>query len=105
MPRGPSVGPCATCGRTMRLTFHHLIPRSQHRRKWCRRRFSKEERQRGIDVCRDCHSAFHRFASEGELARTLNTVEALLAHEQIGRFVRWVAGQSGRHRTAPPRRR
>jgi len=104
MPRGPSIGPCATCGRTMPLTFHHLVPRSQHKRSWCRKQFDRDARQQGIDVCRDCHSAFHRFATEVELARRYHTVEALLAHEDIGRFVRWVSRQSGRHRTAPRRR-
>jgi len=87
----------------MDLTFHHLVPRSQHKRAWCKRRFDKQARQQGIDVCRDCHSAFHRFVSEADLARNHHTLEDLLAHEQIGRFVRWVATQRGRHRTAPPR--
>jgi hypothetical protein len=100
-----SHGPCATCGREMPLTFHHLVPKSQHKRTWCRKAFDRETRQRGIDVCRDCHSAFHRFASESELARRYATLEALLAHPEIGTFVRWVATQSGRHRTATPRRR
>lgn len=100
-----SHGPCATCGRDMPLTFHHLVPRSQHRRTWCRRRFDKEARQAGIDVCQDCHSAFHRFVSEAQLAREHHTVDALLAHPEIGRFVRWVATQSGRHRTRTPRGR
>jgi len=88
----------------MSLTFHHLVPKSQHRRTWCKRRFDKEQRQSGIDVCRDCHSAFHRFATESELARAYHTVEALMAHPDIGTFVRWVSTQKWRHRTAPKRR-
>jgi hypothetical protein len=87
----------------MPLTFHHLVPRSQHKRTWCRRRYDATERQRGIDVCRDCHSAFHRFATESELARNHATLETLLEHPQIARFVQWVSGQSGRHRTASPK--
>lgn len=105
MPRGDTIGRCATCRREMRLTFHHLIPCCQHRRNWCKRRYSKAQMQTGIDVCTDCHSAFHRFATERELAEHHFTVETLLTHPEIGRFVRWVSGQRGRHRTAPPRRR
>ncbi|MCA9490246.1 MAG: hypothetical protein KC621_09985 [Myxococcales bacterium] len=89
----------------MELTFHHLVPKSQHKRSWCRQRFDRDQRNRGIDVCRDCHSAFHRFVSEAELARSYHTVELLLAHPEIGTFVTWVSTRSGRHRTAPPRRR
>ena len=89
----------------MPLTFHHLVPKSQHRRPWWRKRYDKRKRASGIDVCQDCHSAFHRFATEAELARELHTLELLLAHPSIGTFVRWVATQQGRHRTARPRRR
>ncbi|MEQ8767902.1 MAG: hypothetical protein RL885_28620 [Planctomycetota bacterium] len=94
-------GHCRLCGRRRPLTFHHLIPRSLHSNKWFKKRYAREELQRGIDICRDCHSAIHRFASEKELGRDWNTVEALLAHEEIGKFVRWLRGRdsAGRIRT------
>ena len=47
--------------------------------------------QRTISVCHDCHSAIHRFVPrEKDLGRHHNTIETLLAHDQIGRFVEWV---------------
>lgn len=47
-----------------------------------------------IPVCHDCHRAIHRFVPrEKELGRHYNTVESLLGHEKIGRFVAWVRKQ------------
>lgn len=84
-------GPCDLCGRVTRLTFHHLIPKKNHRKPWFRRNFSKEEmRTRGINVCRPCHSAIHRFYSEMQLGKELNTLAALRAQEDIQRHVEWI---------------
>ncbi|KAG2432502.1 hypothetical protein HXX76_008847 [Chlamydomonas incerta] len=55
---GP-IGGCVMCGRQMPLTFHHLIPRDVHA-KYKRRALTAEQLNRGIDVCRPCHSAIHR---------------------------------------------
>jgi len=47
-----------------------------------------------IDLCRDCHRAVHELVpSEKELGRQFNTVEKLLAHEPITRFVAWARKQ------------
>ena len=84
---------CELCARVTRIgtTEHHLIPRTCHRNKWFKKRYSREQMQRTISVCRDCHAAIHRFVPrEKELGRHHNTVETLLAHDQIGRFVEWV---------------
>ena len=105
MPRGEPIAPCGLCGRELPLTFHHLIPRSQHRRTWCKKRYTKAERDQGVDLCRDCHGAVHRFESESSLARNFCTVPALLDHPEIGKFVRWVATQHGRQPVRPPRSR
>ena len=96
------LGDCMLCGRECRLTFHHLIPVTVHKNRWFKQRFSREEMGRGAMLCTDCHSAVHKFATEKELGRDLNTVEKLRSHPEIGRFVRWVSRQHGRHRTAAP---
>jgi len=50
--------------------------------------------QETINVCRDCHSAIHRFLpDEKEMGRNYNTVEALLDHAGIAKFVIWVRKQ------------
>jgi len=74
------------------LTFHHLIPRTFHSNKWFEKNFTKEDmRNRGIAVCRECHSAIHRFLSEKELGRHYNTLEKLRAHEALAHFVDWIS--------------
>jgi hypothetical protein len=73
------------------VTAHHLIPRTLHGNKWFRKRFTRAEMNRTISLCRDCHAAVHRFVpKEKDLGRYFNTPEALLNHEQISTFVRWV---------------
>ena len=85
---------CSLCGCEEPLTFHHLIPRKNHRNKWFRKRFTREEMQtRGIDVCRKCHSYLHRVLDEKELGRNYNTREALLAHPLIAKFVEFRKGK------------
>ncbi|NIL99116.1 MAG: hypothetical protein GTO53_14140 [Planctomycetales bacterium] len=87
---------CRLCGRRTKLgtTAHHLIPRSCHRRKWFRRRFSRQRLQQKIDVCRDCHRAIHPLIpDEKELGRQYNTPDQLAAHPRMRRFVSWVRKQ------------
>lgn len=75
-------------------TAHHLIPRRCHRVKWFRLRFGKDELQRTVPLCRDCHRAVHRFIPDGkQLGREYSSLERLRAHPEIARFVTWVRKQ------------
>lgn len=88
--------PCRLCGRVLRrgTTEHHLIPRTCHSNKWFNRRFTRDQMRETIPVCRDCHRSIHDLIpSEKELGRDYNTVEALLAHAELGKFVAWVRKQ------------
>jgi 5-methylcytosine-specific restriction endonuclease McrA len=86
-----SGGVCGLCGRLVeRRTRHHLIPRSRHANKRVKKTFSRERLQRTVPLCGACHRQIHRTLTEKELEREYNTVEALLAHPGISRFVRWV---------------
>jgi hypothetical protein len=87
---------CATCGRERPLTFHHLIPRKVHRRNFYRRNFDRATLNRGIYLCRPCHSGIHRTYDEMTLARHFNTLEDLLADERLSRHFAWVARQRRR---------
>ena len=81
------------------MTFHHLIPRTLHRNKWFKKRYTREELHQGLELCRDCHSAIHRFVPrEKDLGRAYFTKELLLGHEEIGKFVTWVATRAGQQR-------
>ena len=47
-----------------------------------------------VDLCRDCHSAVHKFVpDQKELGRDLNTIEKLLGHPEISRYVEWAKKQ------------
>ena len=87
---------CSLCGRLVRrgTTEHHLIPRTCHSNKWFKKRFTRDEMQATVDLCRDCHHAVHdAVPTEKELGRDWNTVEKLLSHPTIGKFVTWVRKQ------------
>ncbi|MGF1526380.1 MAG: hypothetical protein ACFCBW_06260 [Candidatus Competibacterales bacterium] len=91
MARRRKEGDCDLCGRSQPLSFHHLIPRRCHGKTWFRKTFDKAEmKTRGLDICYDCHAFLHRQFDERELGKHLNTREALLAHEDVVRFIQWV---------------
>ena len=82
------------CGRDKPLTFHHLIPRTNHGNKWFKKRFDRlDMTYRGVWLCRACHEHLHRTFSEKELGRNLNTLDDILAEPQIQKFVGWVKKQ------------
>ena len=96
-------GTCDLCLREnlTGLTFHHLIPQTCHRNAWFRKNFTLEDmRTRGLNLCRECHSAIHEFIPrEKELGRNFNSREALLTHEGIANHVKWISKRSfQRHR-------
>ena len=83
---------CGLCGREVaRTSRHHLIPRTRHSNKRNKRDFSREEvRTRLVDLCRPCHNVIHHTFTEKQLEREYNTVEKLLAHPEIAKFVAWL---------------
>ena len=85
---------CALCGSNKLLTFHHLIPRTLHRNKWFRKNFELTDmRERGITLCRKCHSFIHKQFSEKELGREFNSLEKLAGDERVQKFVSWARKQ------------
>ena len=91
--RRPPVDTCPCCGRTTALTFHHLIPRKLHRRTRFRKDFTRDELNRGIEVCRQCHSGIHKRYDEMTLFREYADPEALLADPALQKFFAWVGRQ------------
>lgn len=83
---------CECCARPIKpLTMHHLIPRSQHKRKSIRKLFDRAERLTQIMwVCRPCHNMIHLSHSELELARYFNTIEKLLADPFMQKYIFWI---------------
>ena len=92
---GDSIGKCELCHRDRLLTKHHLIPRAVHTKKrFIRLHGKKEMRERGIDVCKECHDGIHDIIpNERELAESFNTKELLLADPRIRKHIKWVRRQ------------
>jgi hypothetical protein len=46
-------------------------------------------RERGIDICRRCHSFIHKKFSEKYLGKQLNTLDKLAENEIIKTYLKW----------------
>lgn len=78
----PSPVICWLCSRPMgeAVEWHHPVPKSRGGR----------ERQAVHPIC---HRTIHANFTNSELEKRYATPEALRAHEEIGRFVAWVASK------------
>ena len=94
--RGKKVGVCPFCQRTLRLTFHHLIPRKLHRRARFKKRDSREQLNRGISICRQCHDGIHDRYDEMRLYQEFADPASLAADASLRRYFDWVARQKVR---------
>lgn len=79
---GEALKTCPLCGREIPPHLesrHHLTPKL------------KGGKNGPIAILHTiCHSKIHSLFSEGELARSYSTIEQLLEHEEIAKFVSWV---------------
>lgn len=81
---------CTLCGSIHMITFHHLIPKTCHSNKWFKKNFSNiEMKEKGIDVCRKCHSFVHKKFSEKFLGRELNTLDKIKNNEVVSKYIKW----------------
>lgn len=65
-----------------------------HKKSWVLKNHTKFELGNyGINICRDCHSAIHRYITEKELAKSYHTKELLMTHPDVCKFVEWVSKQ------------
>ena len=85
---------CSLCGReACDITEHHLIPKSIHKTKRFKKKFTVDEMNTTTPLCQPCHRAVHQFYSEKELADNFNTIELLLGDEKVLSHVEWVKKQ------------
>jgi 5-methylcytosine-specific restriction endonuclease McrA len=83
---------CELCGsKNDYLNFHHLIPRTLHSNKFFKKNYDKEYlKNHGIWICKFiCHGQIHKFITEKEMGLTYNTLEKLLEHPDVKKFVEW----------------
>lgn len=86
---------CELCGRENQTTFHHLIPRCLHKSKWYKKRYTREELNSGINICKyECHRQIHTLYSEKELGRTLYTLDLLQQDEKVQNYIKFVNKRS-----------
>ena len=78
----PPVVHCWLCGREMGSVteWHHLIPKSR----------GGKAREPVHPIC---HRTIHANFTNSDLEKRYSTVDALLAHDEIGRFVAWIANK------------
>lgn len=71
---------CKICKRELgaNIDEHHLIPKT----------FKGKET---VTLHKICHRKIHSILTERELANYYNTIERLLEHPEIQKFVKWVA--------------
>ena len=88
--------PCELCRRFTRqgTTKHHLIPRTCHSNKWLRKNFTREQMHETVGLCCDCHESIHKLIpSEKDLGRHYHSLDLLLDHPEISKFVAWIRKQ------------
>ena len=80
---------CPICKRELPLgkhinDHHHLIPKT----------FKGTEK---ITIHRICHRKLHSVFTEREMLKYYHTVERLLEHEEIKKFVKWVGNKDSKY--------
>lgn len=81
---------CEFCGEEDVYDFHHFIPTTLHRNKWFKKRYTKEQLQEGMEVCKLCHKMIHNvISSEKDLGRKFNTCSKLKSHPKLARYLKW----------------
>jgi 5-methylcytosine-specific restriction endonuclease McrA len=93
--RSGETGMCGICARHILLTAHHLIPKSEHKRRPESRAFLRGP-ENILMCCRPCHSQIHRAETNFTLAQDYDTREKIRSHPKIRAFARWVGKQSGK---------
>ncbi len=75
---------CVICGRELgnenTISKHHLIPKSKG-----------GKNTPTILIHNICHQKIHSVFSENELRDEYNTVEKLITHEEMVKFIKWVS--------------
>ncbi|CAE7569757.1 yisB [Symbiodinium sp. CCMP2456] len=88
-------GECEMCERDLKLTFHHLIPKDKHPTYLGKRLPNGVEGEPtrsflnsyGLMICRQCHNTVHSIASNEVLAIEYNSLQKLLMHPVIQRWI------------------
>ena len=83
---------CELCERLNECNEHHLIPKTNHKNKWFKKNFTKEEMNETIYVCvSDCHKNIHKLIEDEKiLGKYYNSKEKLMENENIKNYIEWI---------------
>eukprot|EP00039_Didymoeca_costata_P026820 m.16744 g.16744 ORF g.16744 m.16744 type:complete len:257 (+) comp5779_c0_seq1:161-931(+) len=90
------IGACSICQRENKLTKHHMIPRSEHKR-FQKRGFTLaflRGPENITECCRQCHSMVHRLANNSQLAEKYDTVDKIRAHPKMKAWATYISSHS-----------
>lgn len=89
---------CELCGANEVHNEHHLIPKTCHKNKWFKKNYTREEMNTTIGICRGCHRFLNKLYPNKEqkkLGKNYNTVELLLSHPEVAKYVEWSQNHPG----------
>ncbi|KAK6533610.1 hypothetical protein TWF694_002547 [Orbilia ellipsospora] len=89
---------CELCAREVKLTYHHLIPRSTHSRVLKKRMHPEYMLNRVAWLCRSCHSFVHHCEENMELAKNWYTIELLEQRDDIQKWISYISKRPGKTR-------
>lgn len=88
---------CETCGRSIELSFHHLIPKKVHNKPTIQKLHAEKSLDHyGIWMCKDCHKKIHRLYDHKTLAEEYYTLKRLKSSAEFRKFIAWVRKQKKR---------
>lgn len=84
---------CDLCHRAVpAVTKHHLIPKERHN-KQAKRAYGEDCKMRIGWFCVSCHRQVHCLFTNKELEKKYNTIESLLRHPEVAKYVEWIKGK------------
>ena len=90
-------GTCQLCARDwLPLTEHHLWPRDVHKKYLKRHLMTPADRLQKIHICRQCHTHLHKTFDNETLADDYHSLDSLLQHEAIQRWITYARKQKPR---------
>ena len=76
---------CRNRYRPAEMSRHHLVPKSRRGRET-------------VWLCRHCHRQIHALFTEKELERRYDTIDKLLAADEMQSWIRWIRRHKPRSR-------
>ena len=80
---------CKLCERDLDCQGHHLVPKMVSKRSIMRKAAERDIKDTD-PLCIPCHRQMHKLFTEKELGLKYNTIEKLLQHPSVQKWVKWI---------------